>query len=103
LRGSAGWQTLPPVSAEICALVEEMARQNQRWGYRRIQGELLGVGYRAGEGTIRRSWPPPGSETCAVAHIADLAAVPGSQASAILACDFLHLDSVLLQRVYVLS
>ena len=78
-----------------------LASENSTWGYRRIHGELVGLGvsvcpstvwnilHRAGVDPAPDREGPGWREFCA------------TQARTILACDFAHVDTVLLRRLYV--
>ena len=95
----------PPLDRTIAALIEQLARENQTWGYQRIKGELLKLGHRVGASTIRRILkrrriPPAPRRTTDTTWRLFLR----TQASTILAVDFFHVDcAVSLKRIYVFS
>ena len=94
----------PPVSAEIAALIERLVTENNGWGYKRIQGELLKLGHRVSASTIRRvlkalKIPPAPQRRTDTTWRKFLHA----QAATMLAADFFHVDcAVTLQRLYCL-
>ena len=95
-------QTAMSASEEVRSLIVPIATENSRWGERRIQGELLKLGYRVSNSTIRkilrryRLGPAPRRTGPTWSQFLR------AHARAVLTCDFLTVDSVRLGVLYVL-
>jgi hypothetical protein len=92
----------PPIPPPIQALVLRMARENPRWGYRRIQGELIGLGHPVAASTVWTILKSAGLDPAPRRSGPTWRQFLSAQAHAILAVDFAHVDTVFLRRLYVL-
>ena len=92
----------PSTAAAIRKLVIRIATGNPAWGHRRVQGELVRLGHPIASSTV---WQ--------ILHAAEIDPAPRrtgptwkqfltTQARGILAAGFVHVDTVLLRRIYPL-
>jgi len=92
----------PPLERETVELIVRFARENPRWGYLRIVGELRKLGITVSKGSVAtvlgRHGLPPAPRRDGPTWSQFLS----TQAKGILATDFFHVDSVTLRRYYVL-
>jgi transposase InsO family protein len=79
-----------------------MARENTTWGYRRIQGELVGLGHQVTASTVWKILKNAGSDPTPQRSGPTWRQFLAAQAHAILAVDFGHVDTVFLRRLYIL-
>ena len=101
-RQPPGQRGRPPVTAEVRALVLRLARENPRWGHRRIGGELAKLGLRVSPSTVRRLLARAGLGPAPRRSGPSWREFLRAQAASIVACDFFTVESVLLRRHYVL-
>jgi putative transposase len=92
----------PRTAQSVRALVLEMARDNPGWGYRRIHGELAGLGRKLAPSTVRQILKDAGIDPAPRRSGQTWRAFLDAQAKTILATDFFHVDTVFLRRLYVL-
>ncbi|WP_432049170.1 integrase core domain-containing protein, partial [Streptomyces asiaticus] len=92
----------PPTQAAIKKFVLRLARENSRWGHRRIQGELARLGHPIAASTV---WQ--------ILHAAGIDPAPrhtgptwreflSMQATDLIACGFLHIDTISPHHLYAL-
>ena len=92
----------PRTAPSMRALVLEMARDNPSWGYRRIHGELTGLGHKLAPSTVWQILKDAGIDPAPRRAGQSWRAFLDAQAKTILAVDFFHADTVFLRRLYVL-
>jgi len=92
----------PPATPSIKRLVLRLARENPLWGHRRIQGELLRLGVAVAPSTVWEILRAVGIDPAPRRSGPTWHQFLSIQAAGILAVDFLHVDTVMLKRLYVL-
>ncbi len=92
----------PPTGRATRELVLRLARENPRWGYQRIAGEMIKLGFRLSPSTVGRLLASAGLEPAPRRTELSWPAFLRQQATSMLACDFFTVETVALRRLYVL-
>ena len=100
LRGRTG---RPATRRNIKALVRRLARENPDWGYRRIHGEMAGLGVKVAASTVWEILRATGLQPARRLTGSTWSQFLRSQADAILSCDFFTADLLDGTQAYVLA
>ena len=92
----------PPLPGETVELILRLARENPRWGYLRIVGELKKLGASISKGSVANVLRSNGLRPAPRRAGPTWAEFLRAQAKGVVATDFLTVDTVLLPRYYVL-
>jgi putative transposase len=99
-RGKTG---RPATRRNIKTLIFRLARENPGWGYRRIHGELAGLGVKIAASTVWEILKKAGIDPAPGRSVPTWPQFLRSQAEAILACDFFTADLLDGTQAYVLA
>jgi len=91
----------PPTDPKIVGLIVEMTKDNPRWGYMRIKGELAKLGIGVAANTIKAILARNGLGP-APRRGPSWSEFLRAQANGILACDFFTVETAFLATLYVL-
>jgi putative transposase len=92
----------PPLEQSLRALILRLAGENPHWGYKRIVGELKGLGVRVSATSVRKVLLEAGLKPAPQRTRSSWRAFLRAQAASTIACDFLTVETALLRRIYVL-
>jgi transposase InsO family protein len=92
----------PPIAKERRALIVRLARENPRWGYQRIVGELKGLGIVVSATSVRKILREEQLGPADTRKGPSWREFLRAQAKSVIAVDFFTVDTVWLQRLYVL-
>jgi putative transposase len=93
----------PPIRPTIRDLILRLAAENPTWGYRRIAGEITGLGRKVSPATVWAILKKAGFDPAPQRGDLTWAQFLKAQASGILACDFFSVETITLARLYCLA
>ena len=92
----------PPIDRAVRALIIRLARDNPRWGYQRIVGELQGLGVAVSATTVKKILRQEQLGPAEKRRGRTWREFLRTQAASVVAVDFFTVDTVWLQRLYAL-